>query len=151
QIGYRCPPPIADFAHAIQTGAGTASDAVRIVGHAHESHLVSWLVDELRALRLQDPAATIGVVARNAEKFSRLLSRAITVVDAEELRPGNVHVVSVLAAKGLEFDTVIVADADDRSYPDSPESRRALYVAVTRATHQLVLTWSGKPSPLIRP
>lgn len=152
EIGYRCPPPIADFANAIAAGGvGAASPEVRLVGHSHESHLLSWLVDELRALRRQDPAITIGVVVRDAQRFSRLLSRAISVVDAEELRPGNVHVVSVLAAKGLEFDTVIVADADQRSFPDSPASRRALYVAMTRATHQLALTWSGTASPLLRP
>lgn len=151
KIGYRCPPPIAEFASAIATG-GTAlpSDAVRFSPHAHESHLIAWLVDELRALRMKDPAVTIGVVARDAVRMSRLLARATSIVGAEELRPGATHVVSVLAAKGLEFDTVIVADADDRSFPDSPASRRGLYVAITRATHQLVLAWSGKASPLLR-
>ncbi len=152
KIGYRCPPPISDFAHVIaQGGRAAASDAVRFVPHAHDTHLISWLVDELRALRLQDPAATIGVVARDAARLTRLLSRATSVVGAEELLPGATHVVSVVAAKGLEFDTVIVADANEHSFPDSPASRRALYVAITRATHQLVLAWSGKASPLLQP
>lgn len=150
QIGYRCPPPIAEFSQALLDGrAAQASDAVRLVSHAHESHLVAWLVEELRTLRQVDPALTVGVVVRDAVRFSRILGRAMAIVGAEELRPGAVHVVSVLAAKGLEFDTVIVADADANSFPDTPASRRGLYVACTRATHQLVLAWAGKASPLL--
>lgn len=150
QIGYRCPPEVAGFAQALLDGEmARASEAVRFVPHAHESHLVTWLVEELRAMRQVDPALTVGVVVRDAARFSRILSRAISVVGAEELLPGATHVVSVDAAKGLEFDTVIVADADARSFPDTPASRRGLYVACTRATHQLVLAWSGKASPLL--
>lgn len=150
QIGYRCPPPIASFAQTLlDGGAAKRSEAVRFVPHAHESHLVAWLVEELRRLRAVDPALTIGVVVRDAARFSRLLGRGTPIVGAEELRPGATHVVSVLAAKGLEFDTVIVADADANSFPDTPASRRGLYVATTRATHQLVLAWSGKASPLL--
>lgn len=149
KLGYRCPPPISEFAHAIAGGTvARPSEAVRVVPHAHDGHLIAWLVDEIRALRRTDPALTIGVVVRDAARFSRLLGRAMHIDGAEELRPGGTHVVSVDAAKGLEFDTVIVADASDRSYPDTPASRRALYVAITRATHQLVLTWSGDSSPL---
>lgn len=149
KLGYRCPPPISEFAHAIAGGSvAKPSDAVRVVPHSHDGHLIAWLVDEIRHLRRTDPALTIGVVVRDSARFSRLLGRAIHVEGAEELRPGGTHVVSVDAAKGLEFDTVIVADASERSYPDTPASRRALYVAITRATHQLVLTWSGEASPL---
>jgi len=150
KIGYRCPPPIAAFAAAVAgTGPAPASDAVRFVPHDHESHLVAWLVDELRALRREDPAITVGVVVRDAARFTRLLGRALPVVGAEELRPGAIHVVSVAAAKGLEFDTVVVADADESSFPDTPASRRGLYVACTRATHQLVLAWAGRASPIL--
>ncbi len=150
KIGYRCPPPIADFAHAIAgDGAASPSEAVRFAPQGHESHVVAWIVEEIRTLRQQDPAITIGVVVRDAARFTRLLARATPVVGAEELRPGATHVVSVLAAKGLEFDTVIVADTDARSFPDTPASRRALYVAITRATHQLALGWSGRASPLL--
>jgi DNA helicase IV len=52
-------------------------------------------------------------------------------------------------AKGLEFDYVIVPDAGAAEYPDTPEARRALHVAVTRAIHQLWVAWSGARSPLL--
>jgi hypothetical protein len=45
--------------------------------------------------------------------------------------------------KGLEFDTVLVPDAVAGVWPETPQARRALYVAVTRADRQLVLSAAG--------
>ncbi|ANB03669.1 3'-5' exonuclease [Ectothiorhodospira sp. BSL-9] len=49
-------------------------------------------------------------------------------------------------AKGLEFDRVIVPEADDKTYR-SDLDRNLLYVACTRAMHRLTLTHTGNPSP----
>ena len=51
--------------------------------------------------------------------------------------------------KGLEFDTVVLPDATAATYPDEPASRRALYVAVTRTRHQLVVASVGPRTPLL--
>jgi ATP-dependent exoDNAse (exonuclease V) beta subunit len=56
-----------------------------------------------------------------------------------------VQVSTVDEVKGLEFDFVIVPDAGTVDYPDTPLARRALYLAVTRARHQVVLTCVGEP------
>jgi DNA helicase-2/ATP-dependent DNA helicase PcrA len=40
-------------------------------------------------------------------------------------------------AKGLEFDSVFIADMD--SYPDDELSWRLLYVGITRALHRLFI------------
>jgi DNA helicase IV len=55
----------------------------------------------------------------------------------------------VSEVKGLEFDYVVVPDAGAREYPDDAASRRTLYVAVTRARHQVVLACVGEPSVLL--
>jgi DNA helicase IV len=52
--------------------------------------------------------------------------------------------------KGLEFDYVVVPDATASQYEDDRASRRALYVAITRARHQVVLAHTGEMSPLLR-
>jgi hypothetical protein len=44
---------------------------------------------------------------------------------------------------------VIVPDVSARTYPDDPEARRRLHVAVTRAAHQLWIAAPGTPSPLL--
>lgn len=57
-------------------------------------------------------------------------------------------VTSAHIAKGLEFDEVIVTQADDRNY-HSAIDKSMLYVAATRAMHKLTITYSGERSKLI--
>jgi hypothetical protein len=52
---------------------------------------------------------------------------------------------------GLEFDYVIVPDANARTYPSAPAARRTLHVAVTRAARQAWLISPGAPSPILPP
>ena len=52
-------------------------------------------------------------------------------------------------AKGLEFDHVIVPDAQAETYPDTPLARRRLYTAVSRAMHRVTLISQGDLSPLL--
>lgn len=51
-------------------------------------------------------------------------------------------------AKGLEFDEVIIADADHESYRTEYD-RSLLYIACTRAMHELTLLYSGKRTELV--
>ena len=57
----------------------------------------------------------------------------------------------VRQTKGLEFDIVVLLEANQESYPDSDHSRRLLHVAMTRAAHQLWVTYTGAASPLLPP
>ncbi|MDP9226257.1 MAG: ATP-binding domain-containing protein, partial [Actinomycetota bacterium] len=53
-------------------------------------------------------------------------------------------------AKGQEFDHVIVAHCSASPFPDSPDSRRLLYVALSRARLSITILASGTaPSPLL--
>jgi len=58
-------------------------------------------------------------------------------------------VTNVHQTKGLEFDEVILLETTDASYPVTPAGRHALYVAATRASHQLWCLSSDEPSALI--
>jgi DNA helicase-2/ATP-dependent DNA helicase PcrA len=58
-------------------------------------------------------------------------------------------VTDVRQVKGLEFDYVVLLDVNEASYPAQDEARHLLHIAVTRAAHQLWLTATGKPSPLL--
>ncbi len=83
-------------------------------------------------------------------------------------RPG-IRVLSIHAAKGLEFRAVAVAGWDDGSLPDfrattdgqRREERRNAYVSITRAARDLLLSWPRvrstrfgarlqQPSPFLR-
>ena len=102
-----------------------------------------------------DPRASVAVVARRAESARRLASLVAKGVDVRLALDGDfrfgpgVNVTAVQEVKGLEFDHVVVADASESVYADDPAARRALYVAVTRAIHQVVLATVGPWSPLV--
>ncbi|MEZ4331104.1 MAG: RecQ family ATP-dependent DNA helicase [Myxococcota bacterium] len=58
----------------------------------------------------------------------------------------GVHLGTMHSAKGLEFDHVMLLD--DGTLADTPEERRLLYVALTRARRSLQIFSSNQPSPV---
>lgn len=54
-------------------------------------------------------------------------------------------------AKGLEFDSVIIPDAQAEVYPDEPLARRRLYTAASRAMHEVTILSQGQMTPLLSP
>lgn len=58
-------------------------------------------------------------------------------------------VLDLAHAKGLEFDHVIVPDAQAEAYPDTPLARRRLYTAISRATHSVTVFSQGALTPLL--
>lgn len=65
--------------------------------------------------------------------------------------PGQVHVSTIHAGKGLEFETVVVVGLDEGDFPswraktprDLEDARRAFYVSLTRAKRRVDLLYSG--------
>jgi DNA helicase-2/ATP-dependent DNA helicase PcrA len=51
----------------------------------------------------------------------------------------------------LEFDAVILTDADAATYTPDTLDARLLYVALTRASHELHICWVGELSPYLNP
>jgi hypothetical protein len=89
--------------------------------------------------------------ARNPEaRLSEVLNALAldTAADDPEEKPG-VRLMTVHAAKGLEFHTVFLPTLDDDVFPSKPnhtdtgmeEERRLFYVAMTRAKKRLFLSW----------
>ena len=57
-------------------------------------------------------------------------------------------ILPVYMSKGLEFDAVLICDADSQNYHDE-DDKNLLYVACTRALHKLSLFCENEVSPLI--
>ncbi len=166
EASYRCPPEISAFGRGLfrsetpgqppppleETG-----DSRRIVfsRFPSECHLATRLTDQLSELLVFDPRATVAIICRAAPEargWSRTSRRGLATglaLDGEfDFLPG-ISVTCVADVKGLEFDYVVVPDASAARYPDTPEARRALYVAVTRAIHQVWLSTVGTWSPIL--
>jgi len=85
--------------------------------------------------------------------IERLIEEAALQSDQDELEKpkAGVKLMTVHAAKGLEFDTVFIAGLEEGLFPherdgsesvDTEEERRLFYVALTRAKRQVYATWA---------
>ena len=74
----------------------------------------------------------------------------LPVVSGQNLLPeSGVFLIPLRYAKGLEFDRVILPDADAAHYPDDTLSRHRLYTAISRAIGQVTILSNGALSPLL--
>ncbi|MGF7012136.1 DNA helicase-2/ATP-dependent DNA helicase PcrA [Lachnospiraceae bacterium PF1-22] len=97
---------------------------------------------------------TLGIIVKTKEAarilFDSLSSAEDLHLISDESRSfeGGISVTSVQMAKGLEFDEVIIMDVDQEFYR-SEYDRSLLYVACTRAMHQLSVLYAGSRSLLL--
>jgi DNA helicase IV len=152
EISYRCPPDVTELARRILDGENRVwppGSSTVCAQFPNECHQAEWLTRELSALQTSDPLASAALIVRTPESARRLfqhLRRGLALrlaLDGDYQFVGGLNVTSVQEAKGLEFDYVLIPDASAAVYPATPAGRRALYVAVTRASHQLVLSSVG--------
>jgi len=75
----------------------------------------------------------------------------LTDQDSKEINPDVVKLMTIHAAKGLEFPVVFVGGLEETLFPNTmsintreelEEERRLFYVAITRAKHKLWLTYA---------
>lgn len=71
------------------------------------------------------------------------------LVDRDLSYTGATVIIPSYLTKGLEFDAVIIADAQAEIYRPNNLDARLLYVSLTRASHSLYVFWVGSISPLI--
>lgn len=164
QVAYRSSCEIMDFARALLADAADA-DAPLATRHgppvesfrfASELEAIAFLAEALRELSAAEPLASVAVLGPDVESC-RQHAEALAHAEVPRLRlvleqdfafaPG-VEVAEVEAAKGLEFDYVVVVSVDAAHYPETPAARRRLHVAATRAIHQLWLLGIG-PEPAL--
>ena len=161
-VGYRCPPAVVSVARRILSAPGPANAPPSppplepaCLPFASERDLVDRLAREINALQRRDVRASVAIICRSPLAARRLAAAlrgvvpARLVFDGRFFARGPVQVTVVDEVKGLEFDFVVVPDATESAYPDTAASRRALYVAATRARHQVLFAAVGRPTPVL--
>lgn len=97
---------------------------------------------------------SIGLICKTEASAARLFQKLEHRLDIQLIRSEStadvqgVFIIPVYMSKGLEFDAVLICDADSRSYYDA-DDKNLLYVACTRALHRLSLFSEKDISPLI--
>jgi DNA helicase-2/ATP-dependent DNA helicase PcrA len=136
--------------------SGAPVEALRFPG---AGAAVAFLAEALRRLAQTEPRATVAVLARHAQQADRYFEGlrraevpALRRVQAQDFafRPG-VEVTEIRQVKGLEFDYVVIVEANAAVFGTDDESRHLLHIAATRAAHQLWLIVTATPSKLIPP
>lgn len=98
---------------------------------------------------------TTAIVCRTVEEAKRVseaLCEKLDLIDSnvETTEFGNgVMVLPVEYTKGLEFDAVLLYNPTNKTYPADDGHTKLLYVAATRALHELVVVHDGDLTDLI--
>lgn len=129
-------------------------NAVSVTGKTSFEELVdetAKTINEWMAKGLE----TIAVICSD-EKEAALVTNALGTkiellpndTDSMEFSKG-VLVLPLKYTKGLEFDAVVIFDASKENYPYDDGHVKQLYVAATRALHELAVLYKGEVTPLI--
>ena len=132
-----------------------SGEKVKILRHSAENR-ADTVIRTIRKLLAGGRANTIAVIGRTdnvcREIHALLLKEDIpaSLIGAgQQTYEGGLSVVPVYLAKGLEFDAAVIIDVNKQNYGGNEADARLLYVACTRALHELWLLHEGSPSPLL--
>lgn len=153
---YRSTMEIIEFANGIlEKGVGSdllavpvfrSGDAVRLVRYNEATDREKDLRRALHHLLSKGNYRTVSILTRTlreAKELHELLMDEwpeLHLIDgSKQTYQGGVSVLPVYLSKGLEFDAVIVADADSAHYAEKAWDAKLMYVGCTRALHELWL------------
>ncbi len=165
KVSYRSTAEITRFArgvlgplaHEAEPIASRSGPPVELFTFASAGEAVAWLADALKELANEAPEANVALISRfgvQADVYYDGLVRAEVprlrrVLNLDFEWEAGVDVTDVRQTRGLEFDDVVLLDANASSYPLTSQARHAMYVGATRAAHQLWCVASETPSELV--
>ncbi len=147
---YRNTIEISDFAGKILSSASRGAYKIEpVIRHGEPVHFVENISAEEAAGLSADIISdmqkkgyeTLAVICfSDAEKehVTKRLGRQVQLTDSDKSGfSKGVMVLTVPETKGLEFDCVLLWKPDLKGYKDNPKLAKLLYVAATRALHEL--------------
>lgn len=147
---YRNTIEISDFAGKILSSASKGAYKIEpVIRHGEPVHFVESIsMEEAAGLSVEiltdmrqkgyETMAVICFSDENRESVTKRLGRQIALTDSDKSGfSKGVMVLTVPETKGLEFDCVLLWKPDLRGYKENPKLAKLLYVAATRALHEL--------------
>ncbi|MFH1468069.1 MAG: ATP-binding domain-containing protein, partial [Pseudomonadota bacterium] len=164
RLSHRATAEIGAFAHAVlgPLAAGPEEPAIHhgppvaVSRYGGAGEALAALVAALVAPRATGSRPEVAIIARDPNGARRLFAVLDAALPARLVLAGDftfgrgeLQVTWVGQVGGMEFDTVVVPDADAWTYPEDDDARRHLYVALTRARRQLWVQSPGEVSSLL--
>ena len=155
---YRSTYEIITFAKRIQSVAsieaverrGDAPDLIYCRNEQEELAQIKKKID----LFQDSENVTLGIILKTNSAAKALYDVLSRIYEVHLISPesdtfvNGISITSVQMSKGLEFDAVIIPAINTETY-SSEYDRSLLYIACTRAMHQLSLTYTGELTRLI--
>ena len=158
-ISYRSTKEIVEFARVIAQGRSDARTIDRsgprplIVKVADPGRLAQAAAAHIRRLHgkgIRSVAIICKTAAESEQAYAELkkaLPLHLVTADDDTLAQGDV-VIPAYLAKGLEYDAVLIYNANEGVYRDESE-RKLFYTACTRALHRLHLLYTDQLTPFL--
>lgn len=125
-----------------------------VIRHGKEVETIQETIENLpQKLRdlvdsvLKKGFETVAVVCRTEEE-AKQVKEYLHIEENEQEFHNGVMVLPVMLTKGLEFDAVILWKPDEAHYGMNTKEAKLLYVAITRALHELYLLGDQEVSNL---
>jgi DNA helicase-2/ATP-dependent DNA helicase PcrA len=129
-------------------------DKVQVIKKNNITEIVKAIEGEIAEIR-ETGYQSIAVICKTIEECKKFAKHfktgkapVIMTGKETEYRSGLVMLPSYLA-KGLEFDAVIIANADNVNYRQNELDTKLLYVMMTRPLHKLYIYYTGELTPLL--
>ncbi|MCR8642501.1 AAA family ATPase [Paenibacillus sp. N1-5-1-14] len=119
---------------------------------AEQFGLISDALNEFKERAFNTTALLTRTLEEAVALYTELKEKGLDIhlIDGSQSKyEGGISVLPIYLSKGLEFDAVLVMDADDRHYEANMMDAKLLYVGCTRALHELWVLYEGKPTPLV--
>lgn len=166
---YRSTHQIIEFANKLRerTGVASSENAIPVARPGPEPSRARFAQ---RSALIEDIAATVRREQQNSRPSIAIVCKTVAacramahdlvgqrladvqlLVDRNQTYQGRTVVIPSYLTKGMEFDIVIVPDADAVTYPPDQLHARLLYVVITRAAHALHIRWDTSITPMLDP
>lgn len=168
QQSYRATQEIAEFANNLQRCLGVPDENLAVplarqgqppmLHKMQERSEMIALIPQLLARAQAEGWRSIAIIGKSLHHCNAInkalaaqgFSEFQFLSERDSLYEGGSVLLPTYLAKGLEFDVVLLVDADNTTYRPEQLDAALLYVAITRAAHCLHICWQGTLSPLLQ-
>ena len=127
-----------------------------LINDATDKNYTKLLIEQISTL-LEKEYQTIAIICKDDietkkvyDSLKKIGLEVNKVTDKNEEYTGGISVIPSYLSKGLEFDAVIINDANSEKYADDGIDQKLLYVAITRAMHELYINYRGEISSSLK-